>query len=670
MVFTLVFYYGLKWSGLIATLKQRNLFIGLWLGIGLTGAVGLSVWRGVAYFGVGFPLGMLIGLLVYLTFVAIFGKYSAPETESEAARSLTLIILIAAIVSHFLEINFGIAIVSTRTYFWIYAALLVVVGYIFPKIGIYELSEIHTVQAIGETDVDPKKTGGTGSKKKRRGRSDLVPRGGKWLEDYGNTLLSSLIIGLVLCTLIFDFVSNPRGLKSASDIIWAAFTQLPNQNYAVSFGILSMILTSWLFMAVVLVAEKSEKNVLSWWKNFGITLGLSMGIGIIYGLWQAGRLATMARNSATTMQGVMDQVSRFEGLISLFYFIVVILVLGIGVILAYPLGGNITKSKPVGAVIAPIVLLAVIFSSFYTNIRVIQADVVFKIADPFTRGGQWPAAISIYNRANALAPNEDYYYLFLGRAYLEYAKTIQDTNERDRLILEAKSELLKAQSLNPLNTDHTANLARLYSMWATYTTDEAVSQQRGEISSEYFSKALTLSRNSAMLWDEWAYLVLTVLKKPEDAYQKLNRALEIDPEYHRSYALLGEYYLQKASDTADASAKQEAYQEAIANYEKAMQLPTPLEPTVKFTYAQVLASIYAQVGQIPSAIDAYQRAIDSAPAGTQLWNIHEAMGGLYAQGGDLANALLHMQYALDQAPDDQKDRLRSIVEQLQKASKP
>ena len=60
-------------------------------------------------------------------------------------------------------------------------------------------------------------------------------------------------------------------------------------------------------------------------------------------------------------------------------------------------------------------LLLVIGLVFYTNIRVIQADIVFKIAEPFTRSGQWSAAIAIYNRANELAPNEDYYYLFLGQ---------------------------------------------------------------------------------------------------------------------------------------------------------------------------------------------------------------------------------------------------------------
>ena len=52
-------------------------------------------------------------------------------------RSLTLISLVSAVLAHFIEINFGIAIAATRTYFWIYAALILLVGYILPKHGEY-----------------------------------------------------------------------------------------------------------------------------------------------------------------------------------------------------------------------------------------------------------------------------------------------------------------------------------------------------------------------------------------------------------------------------------------------------------------------------------------------------------------------------------------------------
>jgi tetratricopeptide (TPR) repeat protein len=395
-------------------------------------------------------------------------------------------------------------------------------------------------------------------------------------------------------------------------------------------------------------------------------LGLSLAVGVIFWLWHANGLAEMARNSAITMDQVLSQVGRFEGLLTRFYFVLFLLVMGLAAVLPEkkPVRNNFGNTA--GIIAAPVMLLLVLGLVFYTNIRVIQADIVFKIAEPFTKSGQWSPAIAIYNRANELAPNEDYYYLFLGRAYLEAAKTLQDVNERDELMSQAENDLLKAQALNPLNTDHTANLARLYSNWATYAVTPDERQQRAEKSSQYFSRAVALSRNSALLWDEWASLYLFVLQQPEEAYARLEHAEKIDPKYHRTYALFGEYYLRKATADDDSAAKQDHLNKAANNLAKAMALPTPGEPTAKFNYAQMLGSAYVQLGQIPAALDAYQQAIENAPRGAEVWRIQEAISSLYAQQGDTENALLHLQFALNEAPEDQKERLRTMLEQLQK----
>ena len=664
-LFTLVFYYGLKWIGLISGARQRNAFLGLWLGAGAIGGAGMSLWRGLEYFGVGLPFGMLIGLLVYLTLVVITGKYRLPKSEAESMRSLTLIVLIAAIVSHFVEINFGIAIVSTRTLFWTYTALLVVIGYILPQMSEAEIDTVETNRVPEGSVVEARRPNLTAPKKKRHSRSDVSSPDRKWFVVHREALIPGLLITIVLITLGFDFVVNSRGLTSATGIIWAAFTRVPKLNDAISYGVLMMVLTSWLFMGIVFSTERSKEDN-SLWKGIGLALGLSLAAGFIYWVWHAEGLASMARHSANTMEQVLAQVSRFEGLLSRFYVALFLIIMALAAILPEDQPAKFVRSKPAGLIAAPVMLLMVIGLAFYTNIRVIQADIVFKIADPFARSGQWPVAIMIYNRANELAPNEDYYYLFLGRAYLESAKTLQDVNERNKLMQQAEADLQKAQALNPLNTDHTANLARLYSQWASYAATAEERQQRAEKSSEYFSRAVALSRNSAMLWDEWASLFLFVLQQPEEAYTRLNRAEQIDPKYHRTYALLGEYYLRKAMTDSDEATQRDYLSQAANNLVKALALPTPGEPTAKYNYAQMLGSAYVQLGQIQPALDAYLQALDNAPSGAEVWKIQEAVSQLYVQEGDTENALLHLQYALNEAPEDQKERLRAILEQLQK----
>jgi len=667
-LFTLVFYYGLNWIGLIITRRQRNLFLSLWLGSGGVGAAGMILWRGIEYFGVGLPFGMLIGLLIYLTLVAISGNYRAPETRTEKSRYLLLIVLIAAIVSHFVEINFGIAIVATRTYFWVYSALLVILGYLLPRKE-EEESDLLTMPANKVVEGAGKQKGASGARKKRHSRESIRLPGSNWLVENREPLISAMLLSMVLVTLVFNFVSNSRGLSSVQAIFWNSLTQLPNRDFAASPGLFWMFLTTWLFMAIVMSAESSEREQIPWWKGLGIVLLGSLIPFALYAWVHANALASIATQSANTLDSVLQQVGRFEGLLTRFYVAFILIVLVLAILLPERKDVQLRLPKLAGILFAPTLFILVIFLIFFSNLRIIQADIVYKIAEPFSRNGQWPVAITIYNRANQLAPNEDYYFLFLGRAYLEHAKTLDDLEQRDRVIEEAEGELLKAQALNPLNTDHTANLARLYSLWASYTTEPKTRQERGEISSDYFSKALKLSRNSALLWDEWAYLLISILQQPEAAFEKINRAIEIDPQYHRSYALMGEYYLRK-SVLADGTTDQDALERAANSFSNALEMPAPGEPAARFNYAQMLASIYVKGGRYQPAIDAYLKALEVAPQGVEVWRIREAIAGLYVQTGDTSNALLHLQYALNEAPDDQKDRLRALLTQLQAGGQP
>ena len=82
-VFVSVFYYGIKWIGLVHSVRQRNLFLASMLGGALIGAVGLAIWRGIEYFGVGLPFGIAAGLILYLAIYALFGKHEAPKSAEQ-----------------------------------------------------------------------------------------------------------------------------------------------------------------------------------------------------------------------------------------------------------------------------------------------------------------------------------------------------------------------------------------------------------------------------------------------------------------------------------------------------------------------------------------------------------------------------------------------------------
>ena len=116
MLFVAVFYYALKWLGLITSPARRNAFLGLVVAAVLS-ALASSSGR-AQFFGVGLPFGMLIGLDHLPDTVRAGGaprlrKLSRPKRRSQhpTAGGNSLIGLFSAIVAHYTEIHFGIAIV-------------------------------------------------------------------------------------------------------------------------------------------------------------------------------------------------------------------------------------------------------------------------------------------------------------------------------------------------------------------------------------------------------------------------------------------------------------------------------------------------------------------------------------------------------------------------------
>lgn len=666
VLFASVFYYGLKWLGLITNKPQRNLYLGLYAGGGVLGAVIMVAWKGIGYFGVGMPFGILGGLVIYLMVVALFGRYESPKSDQEMARAVTMLGFLAVIVAHFAETNFGIAIAATRTYFWSFTAALILVGYVLPLHGEYA----GTSESFGSGVAKPEKASqrNAAAKSKRRAvrtRTHAPARGmPAWLRE---ALIGGVIVGLLIGTLGYNFITNAQGGDSASSVIWSSLARLRSAGSGFSFGLLAMILTTWLVGSIGFTSEsESTGEGMRWLSALAVTLVVSLLVGVLFWLSHANGLVNLSSNASFQQSGISGQIDRSIGLLTRYYIFLYLVIFGLAALLPAEWPVNTQAINLTGAVTAGIALVVVFYLAAYTNLRVIQADIVFKLADPFSRSGNWPVAIAIYDRANELAPTEDYYYLFLGRAYLEQAKDLSDPAERDKQIAQAASDLKNAQAINPLNTDHTANLARLYSLWASYTSDAALKQERAVASDSYFSEAVKLSPNNARLWDEWSLLYLNVFRNTSDALARMQKAKEIDPFYDWTYGLLGDYYVRTAQDLPEEQQeqKQELLAQASEMYNRALELAAASDTQTKYSYALALGGVESQRAQPTQAIAAYQQAIQLLPSSTDKWRIEEAIARLYYETGDRANAVLHAQNALAAAPEDQKDRLTAFLAQL------
>ncbi len=125
---------GFGQLGLLPTRRHAR-----WVDALALGGAGLAVvaarvldgsWR---LAGPAWAAGLLLGTLLYLLAVAPRG--GAPIEESDPGIRLTRIAVTSAIVAHFVEVQLGFSVTSTRLLLWTCAGLLVVTGRARPGLG-------------------------------------------------------------------------------------------------------------------------------------------------------------------------------------------------------------------------------------------------------------------------------------------------------------------------------------------------------------------------------------------------------------------------------------------------------------------------------------------------------------------------------------------------------
>lgn len=648
-VFTTVFYYSLKWAGFIGSARWRDLFFSLYGVGGLLGAAGMVIWQGWAFFGVGLPFGLIIGLLIYLVVRALFGSFEGYD-EVGHARTLALIAVLGAIIAHFVEVHFGIAIAATRTHFWAYTALLFGLGS-----GTIQMAET----AFAVSPVERK------TRRKRRHKRTVqnqITNSGiarlPWFEGF--------LLALVVGTLGMNYISNPWQSNRLWDVVVKSLTLLPTKNDARSLGILMLVVVTWLAGGVVYASLNGERG---WWRRVGVVLGVGLMVGSLYWLSIAGHLTALVRMGQAGLLTTEGQVRQIGGLISGYAFFVVLMVflagLGHDRLMASPLARN-----GVALGLIPVLAIAVAWISLTVHLRLLQADSAFKILNAYLAQQQWPAAIQLHQQIRRLAPLEDYYYLFEGKTYLSYAQTLQDSAERDYWLQETENVLRRAQELNPLNPDHTANLARLYSIWATMVSDPQVRAAKAKQSDAMYARVVQISPNNPGLWIEWGRLLLNLLQEPDRAREKFERAYQLDPEFDQALAALADfYYTQSQSLTGEA--KREALQQAAGYYREALKWgPKGRAGDILFGYAVNAGAALAESGAYQEAIEMYNQALALAPNNPQAWRVSEALVGLYIQLQDYPSAVAAAQRALMSAPADQRSRLSVLLQQVQSMNQP
>ncbi|HOG46986.1 MAG TPA: O-antigen ligase family protein, partial [Anaerolineae bacterium] len=533
-LFIAVFYHGLRWLGFLPAPDgppgPRRLYLGLTIGGALLGALTAQVVDGSLRFaGVGIPVGLIAGVAVYLALAAFRSAGPAPFPRDGGTvggpspaggtvggtfgpRELLLTALLALIAAHFVEIHFGIAIAATRLYFWLALALLLALG--SGRLTLEPAAEPQPVAAAPALGRRPRRRAGTPPPvgATARGR----PARGAGSEGHPTWgMVAGLLGALILGTILFDITTNAAAVANPFAVVWSALTQLqvPGQPPVAAPGALALVLLTWVLGALLVLGEAAPSRPAPFppaggtvggpsaerttggrrapFPPVGGTVGghpargtagrhlltyagLSLGAALLFGLLHAARLQPQAD----------------VGLVIFGYYAFVFAgILLLAAVLPGPREAGAPLSRGARALLYPVVAVAVAVM-IAQNATVVRADIYYKQAwdglhapataglangsiDAATAQRYYDSALYYYERALACAPEEDYYLLFEGKALIERAAITDDPQARLQYYQRSEGVLQRAQALNPLNTDHTANLARLSVTWAGALSDGA-----------------------------------------------------------------------------------------------------------------------------------------------------------------------------------------------------
>ncbi len=655
-LFFAIFAYGLRSLNLIHGPRDRNLLLGLWVGGALGVGLLFALRFGPHFLGVAVPAGTVLGLLVYLVFAVV---RASGEPPIEHPHRFLLIALLGGILAHYIEINFGIAIASTRTWFWAFAAMLVVLGEGW-------LSEPAPARPMASPSPSPSRKGkGRARREPREAPGRVVPPARPW---WPGVTVSGLLMALMLTLLSYEFVTNQGQRLDSWSLIVNSLTRLPLQGNRFSPFILLMFgLTGGLGAALVL-AEGVRRDgipVHALLPALGLYGGIAVGGWLAYTIAHAGILAALIARAPQTVEDVLRLAEGVAGLLDFLVLFLFVLLVALTIVIsrAEPEAGG---EAGLGLFVVPPVFLAAAWLIWGVNLNPIRADAIYKQGDPWDKQGQWEVAALLYRRAIEEAPREDFYYLWLGRALLEKAARTADSGSRqvrdgvsfeeafrnltpERLVALPRGDLLeitravleRARELNPLNTDHTANLARMHRRWADLLLDPRHCRTRidltampsefvrhVELASQYYEQATRLSPHNAGLWNEWASVDLYQRNDLESAEQKLRRSLELDARFDQTYQLYGDLLMVRAEKVTDASVKRAALEQAEAVYRRLLEL----QPGYAIGWA-ALAYVQDQLGRSEEARESRARLQEVIGSKADSW---QAVGDFFLSHADCA----------------------------------
>ena len=621
--FLTVFYFALKWLGMIHSRRERNLYWILSLAGGAIGGLVMALAMGPGFLGLGVPVGLLVGPAGILL-LNLMRKDSQKDKPLPTWHSTLVIGLFAAIAAHYVEILFGISMDTSLIPLWTFTALLVVVGYIIPKSSVPEQRP-----------------------------SSLLP----------TVAINLLLLAAFSATLTMDFIASLNINESTySQILNGSLTTLAGITGAASLAPLVLLLASLVYGVLQLHFDQSDR----WhWKNSALmllfTLAVTLFICILSWMLRAAHLAAYLKVSSTPMPAYASALGWV-----LYAYLLGLLV--IGLLTAWVLSSQLAAlpgpdRNPVALAAYVILPVLTFVSIFQANLKPAQADMLFALASTQSSNQHYQASLDTLQYAIKLNPRQDYYQGSAAMISLEYSWKATDVLLQRNLAKQSLDHAQQAASLAPWFVDYVIDQAQAYQRLGYLGATFQEQKNNFDLASLIYSNAVAVKPSRVDFWASWAELLTTMGNYPA-AIDKIETAISIDSEYELLYASAGSIYGEAADRQTDPIQKTRYLEKALA----AFQTEVDLEKSKGLNTAPALVNVAMTLDLLSRTAEACQTLLLVADLGlgADQWQVYVELASLSGKLNDQASQKAYLQQAIRLAPADQLATLQAELDRLGK----
>jgi tetratricopeptide (TPR) repeat protein len=603
---------GLRGLGLLATWRQGLRLLAFGIGGAMFGVLCTAAAPSWGFLGVGLPMGLVAGWMVYVLSCAF-------RTGNGAAGPPPLIhvALVATLLGHFVDAQFGPVVVTGRLYSWALAGLLVA----------YTALSRGGGETAGVAAEEP-----PGPAWERRAFREALPTG--------------LLAAALGVTLLFDFVAVDARRASPLAVWRVAAAGTGAQRTVLVLGVASVL------SLVLLEASRRRGPRASF-----VAAALAVA-GVVSLAFAVLHVATLAR--AGESGSVDDLAPALGGIFPRFALSLLALLALLGASLArraspVPRGAELRAAWRAAAVMALAIAIAV-----PPALASVGAAIMLTFAGELQATGRSADGLQLLDRAAETAPWDPANARAQGEAYLVASRRTGSPVRRPDYLRRADAALVRARALEPLAADNHVNLARLATWRSDLGGDPAEVRRETTEAARHYATALRLMPGNTLLLDEWAELDFRHRGDYTSAEKKLQRSLRLDPTFDYTHAALGDLYMARAREAEGAP---EFYRRAAAAYEEAYCRRPSLKAIVNLAVAQ------EGMGETREAIDTYIHALNMKPPRFTSWAYRERLAMLYLELGNRPQAGRQARWALLDVAGTEAPLLRARLKEAGLLSK-